>query len=253
MTAPALSGGNESAAGEGFTYVGGELDLFASAVQWKAYFATLLRPWIAGRVLEVGAGIGATTRSLWHDAAVSWTCLEPDATLASRLRDLRLGDDAQMPEVIVGGVPDLDAGRRFDTILYIDVLEHIEDDEAELLAACRLLADGGRLVVLSPAFQFLYSPFDAAIGHYRRYTKRSLASVMPGSMVVRRLFYADSVGLMLSLGNALFLKQSIPNQRQVDFWDRRVIPVSRHVDPLFRRWFGRSVVVVAEPKPLSPE
>lgn len=63
---------------------------------------------------------------------------------------------------------------RFDTILYIDVLEHIADDRAELVEAARRLNPGGYLVVLSPAHQWLFTAFDAAIGHVRRYTAKSL-------------------------------------------------------------------------------
>jgi hypothetical protein len=124
------------------------------------------------------------------------------------------------------------------------VLEHIPGDEAEMREAARHLAPGGHLVVLSPAFQGLYSRFDEALGHERRYTKRSLARVIPRHLERVALFYLDSLGMLLSLGNRVMLRQATPSVKQILFWDRRVIPVSRILDPLVGRRFGRSIVAV---------
>ncbi|CAK8991824.1 Undecaprenyl-phosphate 4-deoxy-4-formamido-L-arabinose transferase (Undecaprenyl-phosphate Ara4FN transferase) (Ara4FN transferase) [Durusdinium trenchii] len=115
-----------------YVYVGKELDLFAHAVNWKAYVRSQLAPYIQGNVLEVGAGIGATTRMLCDGRQASWTCLEPDASLVERLRAAVDVESMGCPvEVLTGTLDALDAGRRFDCILYIDVLEHIEDDRGE--------------------------------------------------------------------------------------------------------------------------
>jgi SAM-dependent methyltransferase len=224
-------------------YVGGELEIFAEAQNWKAYMASLLQPWIRGTVLEVGAGLGATAQALWHPPATRWVCLEPDPAMATGLQNLRLGG-ATPVDVINGTVADLTADQRFETILYIDVLEHIDDDRAELATAAQHLARGGDLVVLSPAFQSLYSEFDRAIGHYRRYTARSLSAVFPSGLRRQTLQYADCAGAMLSFANRLMLRQSMPTRRQVRFWDRVVLPVSRLVDPMIGRRFGRSVIAV---------
>ncbi len=224
-----------------FQYVGDELDLFAEARNWKAYFASLIQPRIAGRVLEVGAGIGATTRALHSGSAVSWTCLEPDPLLASRIPTVVAGGSI---DTIVGTTRTLGGSRQFDTILYIDVLEHIGDDRAELSMAARHLAPGGTIIVLSPAFQSLYSEFDKAIGHVRRYTKETLAAAFPESLCERDIFYADSVGALLSFANRVFLHSSLPTSRQIRTWDKWIIPASRIVDPLIGRRFGRSIVAV---------
>lgn len=226
-----------------FEYVGTELDVFALATNWKRYFAALLRPYLRGAVLEVGAGIGETTRALWGPQCSRWLCLEPDAGLAERLRTLVLDGEVQ-PEIVVGDVRTLSPEPVFDAIVYIDVLEHIRDDVGELKEASRRLAPGGYLVVLSPAFQSLYSSFDKAIGHERRYSRRSLRAVFPSELMHVASFYADALGAALSFGNALLLKQSMPKRRQILFWDRVVIPISRLIDPLVGRSFGRSVIAV---------
>ena len=230
-----------------YEYVGEELDLFALAVNWKRYFRSELADVIAGDVLEVGAGIGETTRHLCDGRQRSWLCLEPDAALAARLSaNIARGGLSPTPHVQVGTLADVDPAMRFDSILYIDVLEHIENDAPELTRAASLLADGGCIVVLSPAFNFLYSPFDRAVGHYRRYTRHSLAKVFPTTVRCVRLHYLDGVGFLASMANRLLLHQRVPTRAQIEFWDTRMIPVSRRIDRFVRRVFGRSVVAVYE-------
>src|SRR6185503_3856669 len=120
----------------------------------------------------------------------------------------------------------------FDTILYIDVLEHIEDDRRELeRAACRL-KPGGRIIVLSPAHGWLYSPFDKAIGHCRRYTTTMLRELTPPALRIEKAFYLDSVGLLASSANRLLLKQSMPRPKQLKVWDKLMVPCSRLLDPI---------------------
>jgi hypothetical protein len=237
-----------------FEYVGGELDLFAQATNWKRYVRSRLARYVRGNVLEVGAGIGETTRHLCDGTQQSWLCLEPDAALAARLTGLL--DRSPLvpkPRVEAATLADLRDGERFETILYIDVLEHIERDREELQRASELLVAGGSIIVLSPAFQFLYSDFDKSIGHYRRYTKRSLAAVFPLGLQRLELTYLDSVGFLASLANRLLLRQALPTANQILFWDRAMIPISRPADHVFRHAFGRSVVAVyARPGRTTP-
>jgi hypothetical protein len=132
----------------------------------------------------------------------------------------------------------------FDTILYVDVLEHIADDRAELEASCSHLRAGGYLIVLSPAHQWLYTPFDRAIGHYRRYNKGTVAELIPARLKCMELKYLDSVGAIASLGNKLVLKRALPTARQLMLWDKLMIPLSRFVDPLLGYHAGKSVLGV---------
>jgi len=71
-----------------FDYVGSELEIFAEAIRWKRYFADEMRPFLGSRVLEVGAGIGGTTRVLCRGSEARWLCVEPDAALAEQVRVL---------------------------------------------------------------------------------------------------------------------------------------------------------------------
>ncbi len=228
-------------------YVGGELELFAQADRWKRYWISRLRPYIRGSALEVGAGIGANTRLLRADREQRWVCLEPDSRLAESLRDTVLPEMAgQEIEVRTGTIESLEEKETFDTILYIDVLEHIEDDRGEVCRAAEHLRRGGHLIVLSPAHAWLFSEFDRSIGHYRRYSGEGLAALTPAGLRLAKCFYLDAVGLFASAANRLFLKQSLPNTGQLRLWDNVMVPCSRLIDPIMRYRFGKSVVCIWE-------
>jgi ubiquinone/menaquinone biosynthesis C-methylase UbiE len=226
---------------ESFEYIGSELNFFSRARNWKNYWISVLRPYISGDVLEVGAGLGANTAELKNSEVCSVHCLEPDETLATQLRDAMRGQ----PGITVGiGTISSLSGRLFDTILYIDVLEHIKNDKSELTDAIRLLRPAGRLIVLAPAHQALYGPFDRSIGHYRRYDRGSLRSCSPPSARLEKMVYLDCVGLITSGAEKLILKQSMPKMGQILFWDKYIIPVSQALDPLFGYRLGKSIAAV---------
>ena len=174
------------------SYIGSELELFAAATKWKAYFASVLAPFIGARVLEIGAGIGSNISFLHTPAVRHWTSVEPDPDLARRITErVGLGELPETCRVLVGTIEGIEKTARFNTVFYIDVLEHIADDAAELNCAASHLAPNGNLVVLAPAHQFLFSEFDAAIGHHRRYNAVSLTAVTPLHCRLRTCFMLD--------------------------------------------------------------
>lgn len=228
-----------------YEYVGSELELFSKATNWKRYLYNNIKSFIGPEVLEVGAGLGGTTKAFCKGEHVRWVCLEPDDGLSDRIR--RSIDEGELPSycTVVRGV--LDGSDRlglFDTILYIDVLEHIENDRDEILKASASLKPGGCVVVLSPAHQWLFTPFDRAIGHYRRYSRRSILAAKSDSLENVRVVYLDSVGMLASLANKILLKSARPTLAQIAFWDRVLVPMSRLVDSVALGMIGKSVLAV---------
>lgn len=229
-----------------FAYIGDELTVFSKATNWKKYWGSKIRPYLGNTVLEVGAGIGGTTSVLIEPSFRRWLAIEPDGDM---VRDLQARQQAgEFPancEFMQATTADLSSDQLFDSAIYIDVLEHIEKDAAEVQRAVTLVKPGGYVIVLSPAFQYLYTEFDAAIGHYRRYTRKSIQALTPDGARVQTAFYLDAVGCLASLGNKILLKSSTPNDRQIWMWDRLMVPLSRVVvDRLVGYSFGRSVVCV---------
>jgi SAM-dependent methyltransferase len=231
----------------GQTYIGSELEIFAQALNWKAYFSSLLSPFIGKRVLEVGTGVGATTTFLCDGSQDIWVCLEPDANLLTKAEaNIRAHHLPTYISPYRGSVSTIDDEVMFDTVLYIDVLEHIADDSNELEQASRRLSVGGKLIVLAHAYPLLFSPFDQSIGHFRRYIRKSLSTLTPSSCEILCMMNLDSVGLLTSLANRFFLHRSLPTQEQVLFWDRKLVPLSKFFDRLLRYRLGRSIICVWE-------
>jgi SAM-dependent methyltransferase len=228
-----------------FTYVGSELDLFSAAKNWKSYFRDQLQPYLGNDVLEVGAGLGGTTKVLCRGSEKRWVCLEPDPALVARLdQEIASGALPKSCETRVGTLEKFDDSETFDTILYMDVLEHIEDDRGEVARAARHLRPGGHVIALSPAHQWLFTPFDHAIGHCRRYTKATFGVLRTDDLETSRLVYLDSIGFFASLANKLILKSAMPKPSQIAFWDNVLVRMSRVVDPVLGFSAGKSVLAV---------
>ncbi len=223
--------------------VGDALNLFALATTWKSYVRFHLRPYLSGDILEVGAGIGAATATFYDGTQRRWVCLEPDQDLADRIKS-KLPPGLTKCEVVVGTLSDLSPADEFDSILYIDVLEHIEADAAELARAASHLKPNGTLSILAPALPWLFTPFDAAVGHHRRYTKTSLRSIVPRGLREIKCIYLDSAGLLASLGNKLLLRSPIASKAQIEFWDRAMVPISRVTDRALNYAIGKSILGV---------
>ena len=233
-----------------YCYFGQELDLFATAANWKAYLSQSLGRFISGRVLEVGAGIGGNTGFVYNAQVCEWICLEPDPGLAHRIEQrLALGELPANCRVVIGTIAEVDPSARFDTILYLDVLEHIAEDSAELARAGQLLSPSGNLVVLAPAHQFLFTPFDAAIGHHRRYDCATLRALTPPGFRLEASLMLDSAGFFASLANRLLLSSAMPSRRQIAVWDKVLVPISRVLDRVTCHRFGKTVVAVWRLRP----
>ncbi|KPK92271.1 MAG: hypothetical protein AMJ88_11400 [Anaerolineae bacterium SM23_ 63] len=226
-------------------YKGKELDLFAEVMIWKRYWKSFIREFLGSHVLEVGAGIGASIEVFADDTFSSWLGLEPDPKMVDLLKARQgRGEFPAWCDFKQGTIRDLAASDQFDAILYIDVLEHIREDVAEIEQAAKHVEMGGHIVVVAPSHQFLYSEFDSSVGHVRRYDRHSLGSLTPRDFSIVASKYLDSVGLLASLGNRFILHSPMPTRRQLWIWDKILVRLSRVVDPLLRYSFGKSIVFV---------
>lgn len=238
--------GLPSRVNENATYPSSELEIFAEATNWKNYYSQKLHPYISGDVLEVGSGLGTNTEFLqkhWENG--TWYCCEPDPELLARSKKV---EGCKYFNTRLGG---FSQDLKFDTIIYIDVLEHIKHSRDEIELITRRLRPRGNLIILVPAQERLFNSFDTAIGHYRRYSKLRLREDYRGLMRIKHIGYYDSLGLIASIANKLFFKKSEPTRRAVLFWDRILVPCSKILDPLIAFRAGKSLIAVLEIPELS--
>lgn len=204
-----------------------------------------LAPWVCGRILEVGSGIGNMSAFMIDAPRLALTDVEPES-----LADLqaKFGD---RPTVTVDT---WDLGEEpparlldevFDTVICLNVLEHIEDDHAALLRMRARLAPGGHLVLLVPAHQMLFNGFDRGVRHFRRYNKGGLAhSLTRAGLVPTESWYFNMLGALGWYVNGNMLGKSVLPAGQLALIDR-LVPLLR-CESLLPRPFGISVIAIAK-------
>ena len=235
-----------------YNYPGLELQLFLRARHWRAYWAKKIQPYLSGSILEVGAGIGAPAQLLQDERYTQWLCLEPDEGQFEQIQQKKAaGVLLDNVKVQLGNLSDLTLSEKFNSILYIDVLEHIEQDLLELEKAYSYLLPGGYLIVLAPAHPILYTSFDAAIGHFRRYNLNMLRAIRPKGATISKAIYLDSFGMLASLANKLLLRSAAPTPAQILLWDSVLVPLSKVFDQIFCWRIGKSVLCVFERPPIA--
>ena len=134
---------------------------------------------------------------------------------------------------------------RPDSVVCVNVLEHIEDDVAALRAMADIVVPGGVIVLLVPAFDALYGPIDRNLGHYRRYRRRALAALCSSmGLEIRKLHYVNSVGFFGWWVNARLLKRETQSDGQIAVFDRWLVPVFSALEAAVPPPFGQSLLAV---------
>ena len=241
-----------SPAGRAFhvDHFGAEDDLECLAAS-KYFFEWVLEefePYLRGHVLEVGAGTGTITRKLVERAPdVSVVSLEPADNLFATLDAYAALTDRVTARK--GTLADLGAklAGLFDAVLYVNVLEHIADDEREVQLAADALKPGGALLVFGPALEALYSPLDHKAGHYRRYSLAHLRKIVEeADLRVVSLRYFDVLGLLPYLVVYRWLHRTEISSSTMWGYDRLVVPISRQIQQILRQPpAGKNVILVA--------
>jgi SAM-dependent methyltransferase len=162
------------------SHVGGRtLEVLSQTPRLNQWLYSKLAPHVKGDVLEIGSGIGNLSNLLLRDAERVVLSDMENHYLDALTK--RFGDD---PRVVVArydlesAPPPEIASRQFDTIVAVNVIEHIRDDHGLVAQLATMLKPGGKLAVYVPACPFAYGSLDRALGHYRRYTPRTLETLL---------------------------------------------------------------------------
>ena len=211
-------------------YPGKELENFEKASIWRKYIYFLIKKYIKSKILEVGAGIGSFTKNYIKD--------EEDIVLTetdeSNLQYLKKRFD-----FIV------DIKDTYNTIMYLNVLEHIEDDKKEIENALKKLNSNCYLIILVPAHNNLYSKFDKAVGHFRRYEMNFFKSLKLNNAKITELYFLDCMGYFLYFLNKIFFKEEVyPSRTKILIWDKLFTPLTFFLDKVLRYKFGKNIMCI---------
>ena len=219
------------------------------AVRYTDWIARQIQPHCGRRILEVGAGIGnITSRLLEHAELVC--ALEPNRACFDSLRH-RLADVPGFecrPWRIEDCDLELIRSRRIDTIVCVNVLEHVEHD-LEALKRLRGMLRGhrGRLVLVVPAVPAAYGPIDAALGHHRRYSRSRLRSVLIDSeFSIQSLRYSNPIGLLGWFFNARVMRRVQQSDAQIRIFDQFIVPWYSQLERLVAPPIGLSLIAAAQ-------
>ena len=225
-------------------YIGKDLEAMSFAHNYHNWILALIKPWLKGSVAEVGAGMGNFSRLLLGCEVECLTAFEPSKEMYSALVN-EIGSDPRATAVNDFFTHKSSAGG-FDSIVYINVLEHIQEDCNELAEAWNSLRSGGHLIVFVPALSWLYSPLDREVGHFRRYNRTGLEKkVASAGFELMLSHYFDIAGILPWYVNFVLLKRSI-GRGSVSAYDQFVVPIMRRVEGVVTPPVGKNILLVAK-------
>ena len=219
-------------------YPGKELEIFDKAIIFQKYIYFLTKKFLKNKTLEVGAGLGSFTRNYFkeiNDVSVTEIDQNNFEILKAKFKNEQINIFSEKIQKIEG---------KFETIIYLNVLEHIENDLEEIDDALSKISKGGYLIIVVPAHQKLYSNFDREIGHFRRYDKKFFERNYINASV-EKLVYIDAMGYFLYyLNKVTFSKETYPSTLKVQIWDKIFTPITILVDFFLAYKFGKNVLCI---------
>jgi glycosyltransferase involved in cell wall biosynthesis len=212
--------------------------------RFNLWMGDALRPFIGDRVLEIGAGIGNLTEQFIPRERYVATDLNPN--YVGYLKAYSVGKPyLQVRKLDVMSPADFGGlEQQFDTVLMVNVLEHVSDPAIALANVYRSLAPGGRAVILVPQHPWLYGTLDTALQHRERYTREGLVrSLMEAGFTVDEVREFNRASLPGWWLNGRILKRKVFSRVQLKLFDMSV-PIARRVDRLLP-WPSQSLIAVA--------
>ena len=219
-------------------YNGFELEHFDSASNFRKYQISLISEFIKGKFLEVGAGKGGLI-PFYKKLVKDITIIEPEKKLFNILKK-----KYSNKKIKITHQTNKDIKKKYDTIIYYDVLEHIKDDLNETKNAAKKLNKNGYLIFSVPAYQAFYSSFDESVGHHKRYNKKDFLKLENKTdLKIEKLVYYDSMGFLFLVLNKLFYLKQTNLKNKIYLWNL-LMPISRFIDFLTFNKFGKSLLCV---------
>jgi SAM-dependent methyltransferase len=231
--------------------VGSEtLSNIGEAGVFNRWMYSAIAPYLHGQILEIGSGLGNISGYLLKEKEhVTLSDLRPEYCnyLSEHFRESTSLDDVVRIDIAEKDFDNIysDLLGRFDSLFALNVIEHIEDDTAALQNCKKLLKDQGTLLILVPAYQWLYCSFDRELGHFRRYRRRSLRNLVTTiGYEAKELFSFNAAGIA-----GWFLFGKLLNNRQIKEGQMKIydnfVSLFRLVDKILFHKFGLSLIITA--------
>ena len=226
------------------------LERFANAPAFNRWLYQNISNYCSGRILEIGSGIGNISSLLLADHQ-RVTLSDLRQPYCDKLQQ-RFGQHPHFEGALQLDIAPSDFElhhpellQQFDTVIALNVVEHIQDDASALNNCKKLLRNNGRLIILVPAYQFLYNTFDEELGHYKRYTRKELGERMRAAgmdLVHTRYFNLAGIPGWWLTGSVM-KKKVIPGAQLKIF--NSLVPIFRLLDKLVLSKVGLSAIAVA--------
>jgi SAM-dependent methyltransferase len=224
------------------------LEVIAKAGRFNKWMYDQFKHQLRGEVLEIGSGIGNISKLVIEEGH-SVTLSDYNEEYCEELKKKFIGNQ-NVREIISIDLlhPDFEIKyfaykEKFDSVFLLNVIEHIKDDMLAIKNCNYLLKPDGHLVLLAPAFSWLYSSFDKQLGHFRRYSLKSLSSLLRQnnfSIVSGSYFNFAGIGGWLLFGK--ILKQKMLSKGEMSAFNK-IVPVAKVIDKIFVKKIGLSIIV----------
>jgi SAM-dependent methyltransferase len=224
------------------------LKSIANAQRFNKWMYEAILPFCKGKILEIGSGIGNISAFFIKD---SYQIVLSDIrnSYCTYLAEIFRNEVERNNIIRIDLVhPEFDKTyaswfSTFDTVFALNVLEHIKDDELAICNAKKLLRDGGNLVILVPAYPFLYNRFDKELEHFRRYTKKSLSALIAGHFHLVHTKYFNLAGIPGWFFSGKVLQNKIIPGNQMKLFNA-LVPFFKILDKIVGNRMGLSVIAV---------
>jgi 2-polyprenyl-3-methyl-5-hydroxy-6-metoxy-1,4-benzoquinol methylase len=216
-----------------------------AAQRYFAWQARLARQELGRRVVEVGCGVGNFTRHLLDRELVAALDVEADCVAQLQLNlNHPANVIAKQMDVVDPAFVDL-RDLAIDSIVCMNVLEHVRDDLLALRNMAAVLPPGGIAVLIVPAFEALYGPIDNKLGHYRRYSKKGMRALAASAgFDVKSMRYMNSIGCIGWWINAKILQRTEQSEKQIRTFDKFIVPPLAWLEQRIEPPLGQSLFVV---------
>ncbi len=229
------------------------LAVISSAVRFNRWMYEQVQPYLKDRVLEIGSGIGNISRFVIADNyTIDLSDYNPEYKF---LLQEKFSDCKNVQNILTIDLTHPNFSEeykaykeKYDSLFLLNVIEHLENDSYAVENCRFLLKQSGHLIVLAPAYQFLYCKLDKQLGHYRRYTRQSLSRLLEkGDFNIIRKKYFNLLGIAGWLISGKLLRNKQLGRNEMSAFDS-LVPLARLLDRLTFNQMGLSVIIIGKKK-----